>query len=62
MGIAALVRLVHHAASEMTEKIWSAALDVLLSTSQSTRPSIAELVTPPERLRNQTPSESQDSS
>lgn len=51
MGIAALVRLIGGAAENMTQEIWSDAFDVLVTTSDRTRPAVAELVTPPERLR-----------
>lgn len=61
MGIAALVRFVTRA-EQMTNEIWSAALDVLVSTSSVTLPSVSELVTPPERLRQQPASEKSESS
>ena len=51
MAIAALVRFVCRAAEGMTRDIWTAALDVLHSTTRLTRPSVVELVTPPKRLR-----------
>eukprot|EP00210_Caulerpa_lentillifera_P001785 g1715.t1 len=53
MGIAALVRFLNQAGEEMTNETWTDALEVLVSTSERTKPSVADLVTPPERILRQ---------
>lgn len=54
MGIAALVRFLNQAGKDMTQETWNDALEVLVSTSERTRPGVADLVTPPERILRQT--------
>ena len=52
VGVAALVRLVTSAGSQMSSSMWQEAVDMLAQAASDTIPQVAEIVTPAPRSHN----------